>query len=399
TFGMSSAEALRMAAVAGGAAAGAGGLGTVALHLLRRRSIATQAIVVALTALGAVAAGALAASRAMFISDHDLHVLWVVLIVAVTVAIVAALVLGQRVVAARRALGETARRIGEGLSPAAADPSETAEFRALAAELQEMSRRLEEARFRERALEASRRELVAWISHDLRTPLAGIRAMSEALEDGVVSDAETVAEYHARLRREADHLAGLVDDLFELSRIQAGALRLEMERVSLSDLVSDAIAAADPVAAAKRVRVSGRTDSAPELSLSASDFSRVLRNLLENAIRHTPADGTVWVEAGVADGRAYVSVADGCGGIPPPDLDRVFDLAFRGEAARTPGDGGAGLGLSIARGIVDAHEGEIEVENAGDGCRFTVRLPLDGEGAAVRAAGPRLLGPAPPDQT
>jgi len=376
-FGMSTAEALRMALVAGGAAAGAGGAGTLALYGVRRRSMATQTIVVALTALVAVAAGAVAASNAMFISKHDLHALWVVLIVAVTVAMIAALVLGERVVAARRSLGESARRIGEGLPPSGVRP-DAAEFRALAGELEEMSQKLDEARTREQALDTSRRELVAWISHDLRTPLAGIRAMSEALEDGVVSDPETVAQYHARLRREADHLAGLVDDLFELSRINAGAMRLELERVSLSDLVSDAIAAADPVAAAKRVRVAGRTDGVPELDLSAPEFSRALRNLLENAIRHTPADGTVWVEAGVEGGRAYVSVADGCGGIPEPDLDRVFDLAFRGEAARTPADGGAGLGLSITRGIVEAHAGEIEVKNVGAGCRFTVRLPLNG---------------------
>jgi signal transduction histidine kinase len=386
TFGMSTSEAMNMAAVAGGAAAGAGAAGAVALYLLRRRSVGVQTVAVALTALAAVAIGAVSASQAMFLSEHDLHALLVFLIVAVTVAMIAALVLGGRVVAGRDALGESARRIGEGM-PASPPGPGTAEFRALAGELDEMSRKLDDARSRERALEASRRELVAWISHDLRTPLAGIRAMTEALEDGVVSDASTVGEYHAALRREAEHLAGLVDDLFELSRIQAGAMRLQMQRVALSDLVSDAIAAADPVAAVKRVRLSGRTDGAPELSLSAAEFSRVLRNLLENAIRHTPADGTVWVEAGVDDGRAFVSVADGCGGIPESDLDRVFDLAFRGEAARTPGDGGAGIGLSIARGIVEAHAGEIHVENAGRGCRFTVRLPMPA-GSDVTAAQP-----------
>src|SRR5262249_50876494 len=154
---------------------------------------------------------------------------------------------------------------------------------------------------------------------------------------GVVDGPETVARYHRTIRREADRLAELVDDLFELSRIHAGALRLQMERASLVDIVSDALPAAGPAASAKGVRLRGRLNEAPpELLLSTPEFARVLRNLLENAIRHTPSDGTVFVEAGVEDERAYVSVADGCGGIRPDHLDRVFDVAFRGEAARTP---------------------------------------------------------------
>jgi signal transduction histidine kinase len=180
------------------------------------------------------------------------------------------------------------------------------------------------------------------------------------------------------MRIETDRLAGLVDDLFELSRINAGALRLQMERASLGDLVSDAIATASVTAESRGVRLQGRlTTEAPEVDLSVPDMARVLRNLLENAIRHTPSDGAVVVEAGVEDEHAYLSVADTCGGIPEPDIGRVFDVAFRGASARTPDDGGAGLGLAIARGIVQAHHGQINVRNEGSGCRFTVRLPLD----------------------
>jgi signal transduction histidine kinase len=220
--------------------------------------------------------------------------------------------------------------------------------------------------------------LLRAVSHDLRTPLAGIRAMAEALEDRVVDDPENVARYHRTLRIEADRLARLVDELFELSVIHAGSLRLEMERVSLGDLVSDALAARSPTARARGIHLQGKLNgTALELELSPAEVARVLRNLLENAVRHTPSDGSVFVEAGVEDGGAYVSVTDQCGGISADDLDRVFDLAFRGEAARTPGEnGGAGLGLAIARGIVEAHRGEISVRNEGAGCRFTVRLPL-----------------------
>jgi signal transduction histidine kinase len=222
---------------------------------------------------------------------------------------------------------------------------------------------------------------VAWVSHDLRTPLAGIRAMFEALEDGVVADPETVSRYHRTMRVEADRLAGLVEDLFELSRINAGAPRADPQPVPLSDLVSDAIAGAAAAAAKKGVVLDGaEADPALAAELSSPDLARVVRNLLDNAIRHTPAGGEVVVEATVEGGDTVVSVRDSCGGIADHDLDRVFDLAYRGDRARTPGDdGGAGLGLAIARGLVEAHAGRIEVRNEAPGCRFTVRVPLAAE--------------------
>jgi signal transduction histidine kinase len=219
---------------------------------------------------------------------------------------------------------------------------------------------------------------VAWVSHDLRTPLSAIRALAEALEDGIVADPMTVARYHTVLRLEAERLSGLVDDLFELSRTQAGVLRLEFESVSLADLVSDALAGASAVAATKGVHLEGHLAGvAPELRASAPEVLRALRNILENAIRHTPSDGTVVVEAGAEGDHAYVTVEDSGGGISDEDLPRIFDVAFSGDAARTPGGGGgAGLGLAIARGLVEAHSGEVVVQNGPDGARFTVRLPL-----------------------
>ena len=377
-LGMPGRDTWELAGMAVGAALTAGLLGAVLLSALRRRSLATQSIVVSLTAVAAVAGGAVVAAQAMFLSEHDFAVLMTMLVAAGTVGTLVAFALGNRVGRASRELASVARSIGEGASVPRHGTPTAREFADLAAELDAMSRKLEETRARERALESSRRELVAWVSHDLRTPLAGIRAIAEALEDGVVTDRAEVARYYRTLRRESDRLAGLVDDLFELSRITAGALRLELERASLGDLVSDALAAAQPVASAKGVRLEGRlVGEAPEVDLSVPEIARVFRNLLENAIRHTPSEGAVRIEAGVREGRAEVRVDDACGGIPPQDLDRVFDLAFRGEAARTPGaDGGAGLGLAIARGIVEAHHGEIVVENRGEGCRFTVRLPL-----------------------
>jgi signal transduction histidine kinase len=375
-------ETLELTLLAAGTAAAAALGGALVLQALRRASVGVQAAAVAVVAVTGVAIGAWVGARAMFLSEHDLWALGVILVAAGVVGVATALVLGRRVGAASRALLGVARHLGDhDAPPTGPGPAAPQELAHLHHELEMTSRRLEQSRARERALDSSRRELVAWVSHDLRTPLAGIRAIVEALEDGVVDDPQTIAHYYATLRAETDRLAGLVDDLFELSRAQAGVLDLHVERVSLGDLVSDALAGASPVAAAKRVRLEGHLDGPPaELEVSASEVLRALRNILENAIRHTPSDGTVTVEAGQDGARAYVSVVDTCGGLPERDLVRVFEVAFRGDAARTPGDAGAGLGLAIARGFVEAHSGDITVRNENGGCRFTVELPLPNPG-------------------
>ena len=370
-------DLLAVVGIAAGSSLAVALLGLLLLRLLRSRSMVLSLTVVALVSVGAVLAGAIGTAAAMFLSDHDLQVLLVVVAVAGSVGVATAVVLGRAVVAGSRALGVAAAGIGDGRYTPAGGPL-SAELAHLDRQLAETSSRLEASRERERALESSRRELVAWVSHDLRTPLAGIRAMAEALEDGVVDDdPETVRRYHTGLRREADRLAGMVDDLFELSRINASALRLTLQEISLADVVSDAVASATPVAAAKGVRLVGdAAGGLPSVEGSLPELGRVLRNLLSNAIRHTPADGVISVRASSDGDSAYVEVADACGGIPDSDLARVFEVAFRGTAARTPGDdGGAGLGLAIARGLVEAHHGEISISNHGPGCRVLVRLP------------------------
>jgi len=367
-----------------GSAAVAAIVAAVLLRVLRHASLAAQAAIAALAPVLAVTVALVWTATTMFISAHDLRALLVVTVAAGAVGVVTALALGQRVASASQSLGDLAQRIGEdgasGRVPVSAVPhGGPSELVRLAGELEAALDRLAESRAEAAAAEESRRQLVAWVSHDLRTPLAGIRAMVEALEDGVVDHPETVARYYRTMARETDRLAGLVDDLFELSRINAGALNLALERIGLEDLVS--VAGVSLAAEAKGITVSGDVASpAPIVELSIPEMGRVVRNLLDNAIRHTPRGGTIRVEATVdADGRAaLVSVRDCCGGIPVPDLPRVFELAYRGDAARTPGDGGAGLGLAVARGIVETHHGEITVRNEGQGCRFTIRLPLAG---------------------
>jgi signal transduction histidine kinase len=288
-----------------------------------------------------------------------------------------AVFVGRRLTKASRALSSAVQDVGDTGVYVAPKLTLPAELSDLSAELTATHERLAQARSRERALEASRRELVAWVSHDLRTPLAGLRAMAEALEDQVVVDPREVNQYHSQIRREVDRLTVMIDDLFELSRIHAGALRLTKRMVGLEDLVAEVVASTDPVARAKGVRLTGAAVRGMPVYVDAAEMGRALRNLVTNAIRHTPPDGEVEVLAEVQSGMACVSVSDACGGIPPEDLPRVFDVAFRGESARTPGpQSGGGLGLSIARGIVEAHAGQIAVRNAGRGCQFLIRLPL-----------------------
>ncbi|WP_037068411.1 sensor histidine kinase [Pseudonocardia acaciae] len=329
--------------------------GAVLLQLMRRRSITAAVTVLVLIPVLAALVGVLAVSGFM-LDRMNGRVIAVCLVVA-AVSVPAGLLLGRGL--ARDSVWER------------------------------------EARQRERAAESARRELVTWISHDLRTPLAGIRAMSEALADGVVDDPAETGQYARRIGRETERLAGMVDDLFQLSRITSGALRLTLHAVSLGEVVSEAVAAELAGAARRRVHLIADPDPDagwPVVRGSDPELARVVRNLVSNAIRHTPPDGTVVLAAGVDGDQAWLQVQDGCGGIPQSDLDRVFDVAFRGTAARTPtpaaaepirpdragtpADAGAGLGLAIARGLVEAHNGEIAACNHGPGCRFEVRLPL-----------------------
>jgi signal transduction histidine kinase len=313
----------------------AGGLvgltGAGLLRVLRGRSVAVHILALLVITVAAVVAGVVTIAQAMFLSAHDLQVVLITVGAAATVSLVVGTVFGRRLAAA-------------------------AMWAASA--------------------EKSRRDLVAWVSHDLRTPLAGLRAMAEALEDGVVDDPATVAEYHRRIRLETDRMSALVDDLFELSRINAGALRLSPSSVPLADVVSDAIANAAPLAASRGIRIVAPEHGWPVVMASEPELARVVGNLLMNSVRYTPADGTVQIDAGRDRDDVWLTVSDSCGGIPEADLPQVFDVAFRGSRARTPTDtAGGGLGLAIVRGLVEAHGGRVRAGNVDGGCRFEVRLP------------------------
>ncbi|TCP53032.1 phospho-acceptor domain-containing protein [Tamaricihabitans halophyticus] len=316
-------------------------LGALLLWLLRNRSLAATMSVLVLMPILAMVIGVLGISGFMF--NPTLTTMLIVCLIVALVTVLPGLWIGRSI--AKRSVWER------------------------------------EARERERAAETSRRELVAWISHDLRSPLAGIRAMGEALADGVVAKPDDVADYAQRISGEATRLSGMVDDLFELSRITAGALRLTMSEIPLHEVVSEALAGQQQVAQEQRIRLQADAHAWPVVLGSDPELARVVRNLVSNAIRHTPPDGAVAVRIGVSGAEAVIAVDDCCGGIPDDELPRVFDVAFRGTAARTPeravtGPASTGLGLAIAKGLVEAHRGRIAVRNHGPGCRFEVWLPM-----------------------
>lgn len=248
-----------------------------------------------------------------------------------------------------------------------------------------------EMREQERAAEQSRRELVAWVSHDLRTPLAGIRAMGEALADGVVNKHADVERYANQIVRDTNRLSAMVDDLFEMSKINAGALRLTLEPVDLRELIDEVLAANQPTALRARITlVAQQPENRIVVRGSDHALTRVLTNLVANAIAHTPPGGRIDLSSGIADGHAWARVDDTGPGITAVDLPRIFEVAYRGTSARSPAaadlGSSSGMGLAIAAGLVEAHDGDITAENRDRGCRFQVRLPLLADSDEPRAA-------------
>ena len=362
-----------------------GGVGLAALLLLRpavlarlggvRGHLVGAGLVGSLLLLGMVLAGA----RAMFISEHDRSVLLTMLLfaslLAVGFSLYGAAPLARRVDQLRRG---TARLAGGDLDAKVLVEGRD-ELAKLAEDFNRMAQDLAEAAAREREAERARRDLIAAVSHDLRTPLASTRALIEAVSDGVVEDPGTQARYLASARSELEKLGRLVDDLFELSRIDAGALRLNLEEASLRDLISDTLSGFRHQAESKGVRLVGEvSDGVDPVLANPPRLQRVLYNLVSNALRHTPADGTIVLRAEPQETLVRVEVSDTGEGIMPEDLPRVFERSFRGERSRTrvgTGDS-AGLGLAIARGLIEAHGGEISVESRpghGSQFRFTLR--------------------------
>jgi signal transduction histidine kinase len=239
-----------------------------------------------------------------------------------------------------------------------------------------MASQLQAADEKQRELERLRTDLIAWVSHDLQTPLASIRAILEALYDGIVEEPETVKRYLHTAQRDVRSLSALIDDLFQMAQLDAGGIPLEIAEASLSDLISDTLESFSELAARQGVSLEGSAGiDVDPVSMDTQRIGRVLNNLIGNALRHTPAGGRVEVQARRANGGVEVSVCDSGEGIRLEDLPNIFESFYRGEKSRSRATGGAGLGLAIARGIVRAHGGEIRVESQPGDTRFMFTLP------------------------
>ncbi|MHB8470875.1 MAG: HAMP domain-containing sensor histidine kinase [Gaiellaceae bacterium] len=336
-------------------AAGAALAGLVAVLLLQllptvRLQLAGLALLAGAVPLVVVLAGGFV----MFHMHDDVRVLEVAAAGAST-AVVAALLLGQRIARRVRALAGAATSLAGGDLSARAPVAGPRELARLGESFNEMAASVER-------LFDARRQLVASASHDLRTPVASIQAMLEALEDGL---AET-GDYLPALREQASALGALIDDLFELAAIDAGALTLELRATRLHPLVESCVRGLQAEARAKDVRLELRLDeSLPDVRCAPEQLQRVLLNVLTNALRHTPSDGSVVVSARTAGSELEVRVDDTGTGLAPGSAQRMFDRFWRADQARTRG--GAGLGLAIARGLVEAQGGRIWAESRREG--------------------------------
>jgi signal transduction histidine kinase len=255
------------------------------------------------------------------------------------------------------------------------------ELDAASAELAETSERLAEARAQLTELDAARRQFFAWISHDLRTPLAGMGAMAEALEEGTAPDP---AAYVRVIRSKVDTLTQMVGDLFELSRLQTGTLELHPEPIALLDLVSDAVADVQALASARGITIAQDGVDGHMIWADPRELTRAISNLLANSLRHSPDGSIVLVRADTVDAdRLVLSVIDQGPGVAAENLGRMFDVGWRADAARTAdpaepavgASGGAGLGLAIVRGIVEAHGGTVRAHHTDAGFQLDLLLP------------------------
>lgn len=334
--------------------------------------------------LGIMLFNILLVSSQMFLSPHDSTLLLVLLVFAALVALGFGYLISRSITASLDRLARAAEEISRGDLARRAEVRSGDEVQQLAGAFNRMLERLEELKERERAAERARRDLVAAISHDLRTPLASLRAMIEAVNDGVVSQPEEVRRYLGLAQAEVEHLGRLVDDLFELTQLHAASAGWRREPGPLRDLISDTLESMHPQAALGGVSLSGEVDPAVDpVPMDVHQMQRVLTNLVSNAIRHTAAGGEVRLRAELADAGSavVVEVRDTGEGIPAEEQSRIFEPFYRGERSRAREHGGAGLGLAIARGIVEAHGGRLTVESQpGRGSVFRLRLPRGGPG-------------------
>lgn len=309
-------------------------------------------------------------AQLMFASPHDLMLAIVLLIFASGMAVALGYFVSSAVTDRIHLLSDAAGNLAEGQLGTRVPVGGRDELAGLAASFNSMAARLE-------AAEKQRLDLIAWVGHDLQTPLSSVRAILEALRDGVVTDPDTVDRYLSTAQRDVQSLSALIDDLFQMAQLDSGGLQLERAWSSLADLISDTLESFSEMARGRGVRLEG--DAGPEVDpvfMDTRRIGRALNNLIANSLRHTPPGGRIAVTAMRSGENVEVSVIDTGEGIPAEDLPHVFERLFRGERSRSRETGGAGLGLAITRSIIEAHGGSIRVTSAPSaGTQFTFSLP------------------------
>lgn len=348
----------------------------LARPVLARASMSQSMAAVAIVGAVAAVANLAVLSRMMIVDDHDGTTIAVLFLYSAGAGVGAALALARSRTRSFDRLSRTARTLGEGDLGARVGPIEAGpELQTLGRTLDEMAERLQRATEREREVEAIRRDLITAISHDLRTPLASLRAMVEAIDEGVVGDPPSLRRYAGEMRRSVGQLVDMVEDLFELTQLDAGAILVETERARVEEVVGSALAAVELEARTKGLELAAELNGAGDAPCSPR-LTRVLQNLLANAVRHTPADGAVRVVATRSAEHIELAVVDTGEGIAPGDLEHVFDPFFRADPSRQ--GPGAGLGLALAKRIVETLGGRLEAESEPDhGSRFAVLLPAE----------------------
>jgi len=315
-------------------------------------------------------------AKLMFASEHDLLLAIVLLVFAGGMAMALGYFLSSTMTDRIHLLKHAAEKLAQGNLETRVSVSGRDEIATLAASFNQMAAQLQAADEKQRELERLRVDLIAWVSHDLQTPLASIRAILEALYDRVVEDPETVQRYLNTAQRDVNSLSALIDDLFQMAQLDAGGIPLEKEDASLADLISDTLESFSELASRQEVTLEGSAElNVDPVLMDTQRIGRVLNNLIGNALRHTPAGGQVELRARRAGAGVEVTVRDSGEGIRAEDLPNIFESFYRGEKSRSRATGGAGLGLAIARGIVRAHGGEIRVESQPENTRFIFTLP------------------------
>jgi signal transduction histidine kinase len=318
-------------------------------------------------------------ARLMFASQHDLLLATVLLVFAGGMAMALGYFLSSTLTNRISLLDQAARAIAAGNLDVRIPVHGRDEMAGLARTFNQMAVELQATKAKQQELETLRRDLIAWVSHDLQTPLASVQAVLEALADGVVEDPETVHRYLSTAQRDIRALSALIDDLFQMAQLDAGGLSLDLAENSLSDLISDTLESFSELAGRRVVDLQGSVQPGIDpVWMDGQRIGRVLNNLVGNALQHTPPGGFVRVNARREPRFIQVEVLDTGEGIQAEDLPHVFERFYRGEKSRSRSTGGAGLGLAIAKGIVEAHGGRIGLESNPQGTRFFFTLPNHG---------------------